>query len=80
MEVITVFNKYFERVDVLRKYTFMQYVDKFNGVGEFKINAILCDENLYFFDKKSPFLSEEAFAVNKFNYLTFTDFFAVQAL
>lgn len=55
MEVITVFNKYFERIDVLRKYTFMQYVDKFNGVGEFKINAILCDENLYFFDENEVF-------------------------
>lgn len=55
MEVITVFNKYFERIDILRKYTFMQYVDKFNGVGEFKINAILCDENLYLLDKKEVF-------------------------
>lgn len=55
MEVITVFNKYFERIDVLRKYTFMQYVDKFNGVGEFKINAILCDENLYLFDENEVF-------------------------
>lgn len=55
MEVITIFNKYFERIDVLRKYTFMQYVDKFNGVGEFKINAILCDENLYLFDENEVF-------------------------
>lgn len=55
MEVITVFNKYFERIDVLRKYTFMQYVDKFNEVGEFKINAILCDENLYLFDENEVF-------------------------
>lgn len=55
MEVITVFNKYFERIDILRKYTFMQYTDKFNGVGEFKINAILCDENLYLFDKNEVF-------------------------
>lgn len=55
MEVITVFNKYFERIDILRKYTFMQYVDKFNGVGEFKIDAILCDENLYLLDKKEVF-------------------------
>lgn len=55
MEVITVFNKYFERIDVLRKYTFMQYVDKFNGVGELKINAILCDENLYLFDENEVF-------------------------
>nr|DAY87039.1 MAG TPA: hypothetical protein [Caudoviricetes sp.] len=55
MEVITVFNKYFERIDVLSKYTFMQYVDKFNGVGEFKINAILCDENLYLFDENKVF-------------------------
>lgn len=55
MEVITVFNKYFERIDVLRKYTFMQYVDKFNGVGEFKINAILCDENLYLFNENEVF-------------------------
>lgn len=56
MEVITVFNKYFERIDILRKYTFMQYTDKFNGVGEFKINAILCDENLYLFDENEVFL------------------------
>ena len=55
MEVITVFDKYFERIDVLRKYTFMQYVDKFNGVGEFKINVILCDENLYLLDEKEVF-------------------------
>lgn len=55
MEVITVFNKYFERIDVLRKYTFMQYTDKFNGVGEFKINAILCDENLYLLNEKEVF-------------------------
>ena len=55
MEVIIVFNKYFERIDILRKYTFMQYTDKFNGVGEFKINAILCDENLYLFDKNEVF-------------------------
>ena len=55
MGVTTVFNKYFERIDVLRKYTFMQYTDKFNGVGEFKINAILCDENLYLLDEKEVF-------------------------
>lgn len=55
MGVITVFNKYFERIDILRKYTFMQYTDKFNGVGEFKINAILCDENLYLLDKNEVF-------------------------
>lgn len=55
MEVIMVFNKYFERIDILRKYTFMQYTDKFNGVGEFKINAILCDENLYLLDKNEVF-------------------------
>lgn len=55
MGVITVFNKYFERIDILRKYTFMQYTDKFNGVGEFKINAILCDENLYLLDEKEVF-------------------------
>lgn len=55
MGVITVFNKYFERIDILRKYTFMQYTDKFNGVGEFKINAILCDENLYLLDENEVF-------------------------
>lgn len=55
MGVIIVFNKYFERIDILRKYTFMQYTDKFNGVGEFKINAILCDENLYLLDEKEVF-------------------------
>lgn len=55
MEVIIVFNKYFERIGILRKYTFMQYTDKFNGVGEFKINAILCDENLYLLDKNEVF-------------------------
>lgn len=55
MGVITVFNKYFERIDILRKYTFMQYTDKFNDVGDFKINAILCDENLYLLDKNEVF-------------------------
>lgn len=55
MEVITVFNKYFERIDILRKYTFMQYTDKFNGVGKFEISAILCNENLYLLNEKEVF-------------------------
>lgn len=55
MKVITVFNKYFERINILRKYTFAQYVDKFNGVGSFKINAVLCKQNLYFLKKEEVF-------------------------
>lgn len=51
MEVITVFNKFFERIDILRKHTFLQYNDKFNGVGDFKIDAVMCEENKYLLNK-----------------------------
>lgn len=55
MRLITVFNRYFRKIDILRKYTFAQYTDIFNGVGKFQINALLCDENLYFFDPYETF-------------------------
>lgn len=49
--IITVYDEYFKRIDILRKYTFAQYTDRFNEIGEFQILAVLCDENLYFVDK-----------------------------
>lgn len=53
--LITIFDKYFERVDVLRNYTFAQYNDKFFEVGTFTINAVLCEENLRFLDKSETY-------------------------
>lgn len=53
--LITIFNKYFERVDVLRNYTFAQYNDKFLEIGTFTVNAVLCEENLRFLDKSETY-------------------------
>ena len=50
MRLITVFNRYFRKIDILTQYT-----DIFNGVGTFQIKALLCDENLYFFDPYETF-------------------------
>lgn len=55
MRLITVFNRYFRKIDILRKYNFAQYTDIFNGVGTFQIKALLCEENLYFFDVHETF-------------------------
>lgn len=53
--LLTVYDKYFKRVNVLRKYRFAQYIDKFRDIGEFTVYAMLDEENMYFFDKDNTY-------------------------
>lgn len=49
--LITVFDKFFLRIDVLRNYTFAQYEDKYDDIGTFAVKAILDENNRRFLDK-----------------------------
>ena len=45
--MIYALDKNFKIIDVIRKYEFAQYVEKFRDIGTFVINIILTDENKY---------------------------------
>ena len=53
--MIEVLNRNLKKIDILRKYTFSQYVKEFRDIGTFKINAQLIDENLYLLNKEEQF-------------------------
>lgn len=42
-------------VDILRKYNFAQYNNRFRDIGAFKINAQLIDENIYILDETKQY-------------------------
>lgn len=42
-------------VDILRKYNFAQYNNRFRDIGAFKINAQLIDENIYIMDETKQY-------------------------
>ena len=50
--MIEILDENLKKVDILRKYTFTQYEDKFREVGTFKINARIVQENLFCREKK----------------------------
>ena len=50
--MIEVLDRNLKKIDILRKYTFSQYVKEFRDIGTFKINAQLIDENLYLLNKE----------------------------
>ena len=53
--MIEVLDSYFAKKDILRKYTYAQYVDCFRDVGTFEIHAQLIDENLYILDRTEQY-------------------------
>lgn len=53
--MIEILNENLKKLDILRKYTFAQYEDKFREVGSFEIHARIVDENLYLLDKEKEF-------------------------
>lgn len=53
--MIEILDENLKKVDILRKYTFAQYNDKFREVGTFKINVRIVQENLYLLDKTKEF-------------------------
>lgn len=54
--MIEILNENFLKIDILRKYTFAQYTNKFREIGTFKINARLVEENLYLLKKQDMYV------------------------
>ena len=53
--MIEVLDSYFAKKDILRKYTYAQYIDCFRDVGTFEIHAQLIEENLYLLDRTEQY-------------------------
>lgn len=53
--MIEILDSYFAKKDILRKYTYAQYVDCFRDIGTFEIHAQLMEENLYLLDKTEQY-------------------------
>ena len=53
--LIYILDEQLRKIDLLKKYTFVQYTDKVRKVGTFKINARIVKDNLYLLDKKRQF-------------------------
>ena len=50
--MIKILNDDFKVIDILRKYTFVQYEECFREIGSFKINAQITETNLFLLEKK----------------------------
>lgn len=53
--MIEILDSNLKKVDILRKYTFSQYIDKFREVGTFKLNVRIEKENLYLMDETEQY-------------------------
>lgn len=53
--LVEILNERHKKLDILRKYTFYQFTEQSRGLGEFAIDAKLCDENIYLLDKDKIF-------------------------
>lgn len=53
--MIEILDSFFAKKDILRKYTYAQYIDCFREVGTFEIHAQLVDENIYLLDKTEQY-------------------------
>lgn len=53
--MIHILNDDFKKIEILKKYNFAQYIQKFRDVGTFTINAQLVDENKYLLDETKEY-------------------------
>lgn len=53
--MIEVLNEYFERINVIKKYTFFQMTEMFRDIGRYTVQAQMVDENLYLLDSKKRY-------------------------
>lgn len=53
--MIDILDSNFKKIDILRKYTFLQYNPKFRDIGTFTIHARLLKENLYLADENKTY-------------------------
>lgn len=49
--MIEILDSFLKKVDILRKYTYAQYTEEFRGIGSFKINVPIIEENKYLLDE-----------------------------
>lgn len=54
--LIYILNKNFAVIDILRKYTFSQYTNKFRDVGTFQIQVQIADDNMFLLTKEPLFV------------------------
>lgn len=53
--MIEILDENLRKIDVLRKYTFAQYTNKFRDIGTFTIDAKVTEENMYLVDDEKEF-------------------------
>lgn len=53
--MIEILDSFFAKKDILRRYTYAQYIDCFREVGTFEIHAQLVEENIYLLDKTEQY-------------------------
>lgn len=53
--MIWILDENLKKETILKKYTMAQFVEKAREIGTVKINAVYCDENMYFLDKNKTY-------------------------
>lgn len=53
--MIYILNDDFKKIEILKKYNFAQYIQKFRDIGTFTINAQLVNENKYLLDETKDY-------------------------
>ena len=53
--MIHILNENLKKIDILRKYDFLQYAPRFRGIGTFTIHAKLVEENKYLLNKEKTY-------------------------
>lgn len=53
--MIIILDSYFKKVDILRKYTYAQFIEQFRDIGSFTINVPLINENKYLLDESEQY-------------------------
>ena len=53
--MIEILDSFLKKVDILRKYTYAQYTEEFRGIGSFKINVPIIEENKYLLDETEQY-------------------------
>lgn len=53
--IVTVFDHLFKRVDILSNFTYLQYTDCYDDIGDFTVNALLDERNKKFLQKDETY-------------------------
>lgn len=53
--IIRVYDRYFRRIDILKKYTYCQITDKVRDIGTFTVNVVLDSDSEYLLDESQTY-------------------------